>query len=148
MSGNTKRRQYATLAVLELARAYKSKKPISAQKIASKYSFSTLFLTQIFQRLRKAGVVETVRGPLGGYRLIPAPNELTVGFIVSLFERQNQDSAPIPTNVDKNAQQTLVQISKIWNQAEVRYQEYLNNVLYSDLIAVNDTDAPPLDFSI
>ena len=60
----TKQREYAVIAVLELARVYRSKRPLSARKIAAKYGFSQNFLTQVLQRLKEANLVEAVRGPL------------------------------------------------------------------------------------
>ncbi len=148
MRFETKRREYAAIAVLELARAYRAKRPLSAQKIAAKYGFSQNFLTQIFQTLKKANLVEAERGPLGGFRLVPNPEELTVGYVVGLFsdaeskERESENIIP-----QTEAEATKAKLVDVWRKAEAKRQEYLNSVLYSDLLTEPD-EQEPLNFSI
>jgi Rrf2 family protein len=74
------------LAVFELALERPTGRPTSARKIAEKYGLSERFLTQVLQRLRRFGIVETARGSLGGFRLTADPSELTLGFVVAAAE--------------------------------------------------------------
>ena len=80
------RAECAALAVFELALERPTGRPTSARKIAEKYGLSERFLTQILQRLRRFGIVETERGSFGGFRLIADPAELTLGFVVAAAE--------------------------------------------------------------
>lgn len=154
----SKQCEYAVLAVWELAYSYGNRQPVSVQKIAAKYSFSASFLTQIFQVLREANLVETIRGPQGGYRLIPPPDSLTLGYIFCLFDKTYSSKRKNTQKKFNNQPLTLIKnkeapdlnkekLEKICQKAEAYKQEYLNNILYSDLIK-NPDDNVMLDFSI
>ncbi|MBR5242964.1 MAG: Rrf2 family transcriptional regulator [Thermoguttaceae bacterium] len=82
------RAECAALAVFELALERPTGRPTSARKIAEKYGLSEPFLTQVLQRLRRFGIVETARGSFGGFRLTADPAELTLGFVVAAAETQ------------------------------------------------------------
>lgn len=84
------RAECAALAVFELALERPTGRPTSARKIAEKYGLSERFLTQVLQRLRRFGIVETERGSFGGFRLIADPAELTLGFVVAAAETPPQ----------------------------------------------------------
>ena len=59
--------RYAVMAMVDLA-AQKSERPISLAEIAERQDISLSYLEQLFARLRRGGLVESVRGPGGGYR--------------------------------------------------------------------------------
>jgi Rrf2 family transcriptional regulator, cysteine metabolism repressor len=60
--------------------------PVTLAAIASRQGMPQPFLEQIFSRLRKAGLVEALRGARGGYRLRRAPSEISVGDVVAALE--------------------------------------------------------------
>jgi Rrf2 family iron-sulfur cluster assembly transcriptional regulator len=61
---------------------------VSAQikDIAERQGIPPRFLEQIFQDLRKASLVSSKRGPRGGYQLVSAPNQVSVGDILRALE--------------------------------------------------------------
>lgn len=56
--------------------------------IAERQSIPPRFLEQIFQDLRRAGLVSSKRGPRGGYQLSRAPSEITLGDVIRALEGQ------------------------------------------------------------
>jgi Rrf2 family cysteine metabolism transcriptional repressor len=60
--------------------------PVSVSVLASEMGVSADYLMQLFVRLRRAGLVKSVRGPRGGFRLARAPGKITVGDIVRAVE--------------------------------------------------------------
>jgi Rrf2 family protein len=52
--------------------------PVTTAAIAAKYGVSEAHLSKVFQRLSKAGLVASVRGPRGGYRLARAPGKISL----------------------------------------------------------------------
>jgi Rrf2 family transcriptional regulator, iron-sulfur cluster assembly transcription factor len=67
------RGRYAIMAMLDLAQlATQSTRPVTLAQIADRQQISLSYLEQLFAKLRKAGVVDSVRGPGGGY-MIPKP---------------------------------------------------------------------------
>ncbi|MCL2602074.1 MAG: Rrf2 family transcriptional regulator [Treponema sp.] len=78
----TTRGRYALRASLALARLGKSGKPVSIHTLSEQESISSVFLEQIFFRLRKAGIVESTRGPGGGFCFALPLEEITVRQII------------------------------------------------------------------
>jgi Rrf2 family cysteine metabolism transcriptional repressor len=77
--------QYAVRAAFELAKRQGSG-PVSAARVADAQCIPLRFLENILSELRQAGVVESVRGKDGGYRLSRSPDQLSVGEIIRLVQ--------------------------------------------------------------
>ena len=60
--------------------------PVPLHLIAERQDLSLPFLEQIFNKLKKAGVVASVRGPKGGYILTQPCNQVTVGDVLRLTD--------------------------------------------------------------
>lgn len=74
----TTKGRYALRASLSMARLGKDGGPVSIRQLSEKENLSPVFLEQIFFKLRKAGVVSSVRGPGGGFKFTRPLSELTV----------------------------------------------------------------------
>ena len=74
----TTRGRYALRASLTLARLGKDGTPVSINNLAEQENISSVFLEQIFFKLRKAGIVTSVRGPGGGFCFAQPLDKLTV----------------------------------------------------------------------
>lgn len=75
--------RYAVMAMVDLARhAQATGRAAPLADIASRQEISLSYLEQLFARLRRAGLVVSVRGPGGGYRLAAPASETPVGAIV------------------------------------------------------------------
>jgi Rrf2 family protein len=59
---------------------------VSLKKIAETLNISEAYIMQIFLVLRRAGIVESVRGAQGGYRLAKEQKEVTVGEVLHVLE--------------------------------------------------------------
>jgi Rrf2 family iron-sulfur cluster assembly transcriptional regulator len=74
----TTRGRYALRASLALAKLEKKGEPVSVNNLAEAENISTAFLEQIFFKLRKAGIVVSVRGPGGGFCFARSLDKVTV----------------------------------------------------------------------
>ena len=74
----TTRGRYALRASLALAVMEKNGAPVSINALSEKENISSVFLEQIFFKLRKAGLVSSVRGPGGGFIFAKPLDKLTV----------------------------------------------------------------------
>lgn len=79
------RSTYAIRALVQLGREPQGTS-ISLPAIAQRQHIPLPYLEQIFSRLRKAGLVEAVRGPQGGYKLTKRPHEISLVNIISVLE--------------------------------------------------------------
>ncbi len=77
--------RYAVMAMAELARGEPARAtPLAA--IAERQQISRPYLEQLFSRLRRRGLVESVRGPGGGYRLSRPAAETSVADVVTAVD--------------------------------------------------------------
>ncbi len=74
--------RYAVMAMADLASRDTGTWPVSLGEIADRQEISLSYLEQLFAKLRKGGLVESVRGPGGGYRLSRAAADLRVADII------------------------------------------------------------------
>jgi len=75
--------EYAFLALIELA---KDKQLKSIQQIAEAWDIPKKFLEQIMTILKNAGLIQSVKGAHGGYRLKKNPEEITIAQIIRLID--------------------------------------------------------------
>lgn len=77
--------RYGTRALFDIA--YNSVGlPTQIKDISRRQQISPRYLEQIFQKLKKAGLLGSKRGPSGGYFLLKDPSEITLGDIVRATE--------------------------------------------------------------
>lgn len=77
--------RYAVMAMVDLAMCEASK-PVALSQIAERQEIPQAYLEQIFARLRKADLVQSVRGPGGGYRIAKPAEEISIDAIVRASE--------------------------------------------------------------
>jgi Rrf2 family iron-sulfur cluster assembly transcriptional regulator len=99
----TSRGRYALRASLALAKIGKDGAPVSINTLSEKEKISSVFLEQIFFKLRKAGIVSSVRGPGGGFYFAQPLDKLTLkeildaaGEELSLANCDKQQAAECP----------------------------------------------------
>jgi len=77
--------RYAVRALFDIA-FYNAGRPTQVRDIAERQSIPPRFLEQIFQDLKRAGIVGSKRGPQGGYSLSHAADQITLGDVVRALE--------------------------------------------------------------
>ena len=73
--------RYAVMAMVDLS-GHSEGKPVALAEIAERQEISQSYLEQLFGKLRKGGLVSSVRGPGGGYLLARDPKDMRVSDIV------------------------------------------------------------------
>ncbi len=77
--------RYGMRAVVELAQNFEES-PVMVSKLAEKQNLSVKYLESLMSKLKKGGVVKSVRGNRGGYLLTKDPQEISVYEIVTALE--------------------------------------------------------------
>lgn len=77
--------RYAVRALFDIA-FYNDGKPTQVKDIAERQGIPPRFLEQIFQDLKRAGIVGSKRGPQGGYSLARKPADIRLGDVVRVLE--------------------------------------------------------------
>ncbi len=73
--------RYAVMAMVDLARQG-GERAVSLAEIAERQDISLSYLEQLFAKLRRRGLVQSARGPGGGYRLARAAGDMPISDIV------------------------------------------------------------------
>ncbi|MDD5439719.1 MAG: RrF2 family transcriptional regulator [Candidatus Omnitrophica bacterium] len=77
--------RYGLRAAVQLAKEYR-RGPVSVSLIARNEKISTQYLEQLLNRLKRGGVVKSIRGPQGGYMLMKNPKNIRVYDVVKSLE--------------------------------------------------------------
>jgi Rrf2 family cysteine metabolism transcriptional repressor len=81
-----RRTDYAARAILALAIVHGDGGLVTLDQIAERTAVPRSVLEQVMPKLRSAGLVRSVRGRNGGYRLNKEPDEITLELVVRLFQ--------------------------------------------------------------
>jgi Rrf2 family protein len=88
----TQKKQYALRAIFELAKQ-QGEKPLKTSRIAEAQAIPLRFLEVIMGQLKRAGLVDSKRGVSGGYTLTRPPDQIRVGEIFRLLDKE--DNTPV-----------------------------------------------------
>ncbi len=130
----TTKARYAVMAVIDIADS-KSGQPTSLVTISERQKISLSYLEQIFARLRKAGIVDSVKGPGGGYVLSKDSQLITVDEIIKAM------GEPIKMTRCGNVKKSCISSIKtskckthhLWNGLEKQIYQYLNSISLADI---------------
>jgi len=103
--------------------------------ISRRQGISQRYLEQIFQKLKRAGIVGSKRGPSGGYFLGKKPEDITIGEIIQITEG---NISPVRCVDTKDSTQACEKFNEcvtqiVWNEAGKRLKEYFDSVTIKDL---------------
>lgn len=84
----TTKSRYGTRLILDIA-VYGKKKPVPLSDVSSRQNISVKYLEQIIRKLKKAGIIDSCRGPSGGHMLAKSPDKISIGQIVRILEESN-----------------------------------------------------------
>ncbi len=128
--------RYGTKALFELALRYGAG-PLALREIAERQGLSEHYLEQLAAPLRKAGLVQSVRGAQGGYVLARDPAAITVGDILRVLEGpvsptecalENFDFARCCANPD------VCPDRDVWIKVRKGIEQVVDNISLADLV--------------
>jgi len=129
----TTRGKYAVTALLDLSLNESGNKFISISQIALRQDMSVSYLEQLFRNLRKAGIVQAVRGPGGGYRLSRPSTEINVSEVVASVE-DKMDATQCGGASDCHSGNTCL-AHDLWTELNDQVDSFLLNKSLEDVIA-------------
>ena len=124
--------EYACLAVLALARRHVRDEPIPLREIAAEDGIPERYLVQILLQLKGAGLVQSVRGSTGGYRLARPPERLTLGEVIRAI---GGPEPPLPQPQGPGGQALV----EVWRAIERAEWSILDQTTLAQLIPPKDS---------
>ena len=131
----TTKGRYAVTALLDLA-LHDAGGPVSLTEIAQRQDISLTYLEQLFSKLRRKGLIESARGPGGGYRLAQDAEEITIARVIYSVDE--------PIDVTRcGGKQNCQGDSRclthdLWMELNLHVSEFLNGVTIADLVQRNN----------
>ncbi len=130
----TTKGRYGVRAVTNLALAVQNR-PISISQIAREEDLSPEFLEQIFFRLKKSGIIRSIRGPKGGFVLDRNPSKVSVKMIL---DGVGEPLYPAPCTNDTSDEPcervNECPIAPMWTDLYRLIVKYLTNISLKDLV--------------
>ncbi|ANC91882.1 Rrf2 family transcriptional regulator [Azospirillum humicireducens] len=126
--------RYAVMAMVDLA-ATSQGSPVALADIAERQEISLSYLEQLFAKLRKGGLVKSVRGPGGGYLLAhPADATRVSDIILAVDEpiRTTRCANGTPQGCRTNRSRCLTH--DLWEELGNQIHMYLSSVTVADVV--------------
>jgi len=133
----TTKGKYAVTALLDLS-LNQTSGYTSIQEIALRQDISMTYLEQLFRNLRKAGIVESLRGPKGGYRLTRLSSEINVSEIVSAVENK-MDATQCGGTADCDSGKKCL-THDLWSELNDQVESFLLGKSLEDVIGKKRKD--------
>ena len=130
--------RYAMVALADLALAEaksKGEELVSLAEISKRQDISLPYLEQLFVKLRRAGLVDAVRGPGGGYKLARAPELIRVSEVMEAVEETvdaMHTGAGATGAVSGTRAQSLT--NRLWEGLSAHVYVFLHQTRLSDVI--------------
>lgn len=131
----TTKGRYAVTAMLDLA-IHGEQAPVCLNEIANRQDISLAYLEQLFTRLRRQGLVDSTRGPGGGYRLARPATDISVAAVITAVG-EGVDSTRC--NGVRNCQRGERCLThQLWEDLTAHVQDFLVNISLASLAARRD----------
>jgi Rrf2 family iron-sulfur cluster assembly transcriptional regulator len=133
----TTKGRYALRAVIALAQTSESGSPVSIKSIAEHEEISPEFLEQIFFRLRRAGVIESVRGPGGGFFFQKPLAEIT---LLDIIEASGEGLSIAPCTCKKSKECDNGEecpAGKVWQSMDLHLRGFVQKTTLEDMISTS-----------
>ncbi len=126
--------RYAVMAMVDLA-ATSQGSPVALADIAERQEISLSYLEQLFAKLRKGGLVKSVRGPGGGYLLAHSADATRVSDIILAVDepiRTTRCANGTPQGCRTNRSRCLTH--DLWEELGNQIHMYLSSVTVADVV--------------
>ena len=141
----TTKGRFAVTAMIDLA-LNSGDGPVTLAAISERQKISRSYLEQLFGRLRRYGLVESVRGPGGGYCLARPDADITIADVVRAVDEMLDATQCGGLQNCRQAQRCMTH--ELWSTLNDRIYEFLSSVTLADEVKkqrqINDTELPAL----
>ena len=133
----TSKGRYAVMALVDLAR-FDNINPVSLRDISLRQGISLDYLEQIFSKLRKKEIVQSVRGTQGGYILNKKAKEIK---LTNIFDAVDETVKTVQCKKESkkgcNGKATKCITHNLWDELEIHINTFFENKSLKDLLNNN-----------
>ncbi len=128
----TSKGRYGLRAIVDLA-IQSEEEPVSIKSISIRQGIPERYLEQIIGKMKKAGIVESVRGAAGGYHLARDASEISVGDILRCLEGDLSIVNCPEINETKCESSQLCVTKYVWQKINDGIQDTINHITLEEL---------------
>ena len=134
----TSKGRYAVMAMADLAKNY-VQEPTSLTEISLRQGISISYLEQLFFKLRKNNLVQSARGPSGGYVLSKPPGEIKLLSIISAVDEKIKTvKCKKESKKGCNGKSIKCITHNLWDDLETHINKFfedntLNDILFKEI---------------
>ena len=133
----TTKGRYAVTAMLDLS-LHSDQGPVSLLEISDRQSISLSYLEQLFSKLRRQGLVKSMRGPGGGYSLSRTPDEIAISSIIMAVDENLDVTNCGNANAGCNEDNKRCLTHNLWMDLSNRIQSFLDDISLQDMMDKSD----------
>lgn len=134
----TTKGRFAVTAMLDLALSETnvdgSQKPVTLADISERQDISLSYLEQLFSRLRRQGLVSSVRGPGGGYNLAKEQADISISAIIAAVD-EDIDATQCSGKEDCHGADGRCMTHELWASLNKKILDHLSGVSIADMVA-------------
>jgi Rrf2 family transcriptional regulator, iron-sulfur cluster assembly transcription factor len=134
--------RFAVTAMMEVALRERSG-PVSLAGIGARQNMSLSYLEQLFSRLRRHGLVESTRGPGGGYTLGRRAEEITVADIIVAVDSEDEETGRNEGATTRQVGESLT--GELWGNLNAKMIEYMDGISLHSLVQQQLAKGVPMD---
>lgn len=131
----TSKGRYAVTAMLDVS-LHSQRGPVSLADISERQEISLSYLEQLFSRLRREKLVDSVRGPGGGYKLGRDPNNISIGEVIRAVN-ESVDATKCQGQGDCQGGERCL-THNLWEGLSDRISVFLDGITLGELMQQHD----------
>lgn len=131
--------RYGLAAMTYLARRYQAGAPITIISISEKLGISKIYLEQVFSLLKRAGLVSSIKGSQGGYRLTRAPHDISAYDILSSIELSLMEKTA-PAAPEKAPELDRAMNATVYDPLDTAIRDTLSSVTLDQILTALDQE--------
>jgi len=128
----TTKGRFAVTAMIDVA-MQSTKGPTTLAGVSDRQKISLSYLEQLFGKLRRSGLVESVRGPGGGYRLARSPDTVSVADVIVAVDEPIDATQCAGRENCRDDRRCMTH--ELWTNLNTHILDYLHSVTLADLVA-------------
>ncbi|RWU12993.1 Fe-S cluster assembly transcriptional regulator IscR [Pseudidiomarina gelatinasegens] len=131
----TSKGRYAVTAMIDVA-LHTENGPVPLADISERQGISLSYLEQLFARLRKQGLVSSVRGPGGGYRLGLESHQISISAVIQAVDESIDATRCQGKGGCQSGSRCLTH--SLWTDLSERIEDFLANISLAELVKQED----------
>lgn len=125
--------RYAVMAMIDIGE-HPGSAPVSLAEIAERQDISQEYLEQLFAKLRRVGLVESARGPGGGYRLAREPVAISIAEIITAVDEPLRVTRCEGDAVDGCVRGERCCAHDLWSSLGRQMMTFLGSITLDDVV--------------